>query len=227
MSEEKCTMSDKCKELLNKARGEITTSVMGLRNEISDLKMECISAEKKRIETITDLQQKLTNSEKRLKELEIKKENMLKEIHEGENKVILADKENSIFQNQHVELKDTHEELTKKWREVEDAFSTISNKLSCLKNRRDYCVNEQKGLAEKYRKYLGLDIYRIGENTVKVIFTKLKEPCFLIFCFNDSLPVISVEPEIGVDFCNNLFTQEKNFFSFLKIIRREFIRKLK
>ncbi|ORE00555.1 hypothetical protein A0H76_2828 [Hepatospora eriocheir] len=214
-------------EIVHKVKIKINESVEELRNSCIELNLLNVKNHKTFNDEEIRLRKSIERNKIEINNLEKLKLDIDKDKEEVEILLKESENENISLKNQHKEVQFTSNLLNERFNELEEAKKSIENKLNCVSNNFNESLQYQKVLADKYKKYLGLTIYKIKENTLKFSFQHLKMPCYIIMFFVNDPLIIESEPKVDLNYLNNVFVTEKKIVKFLKLVRSEFIKSLK
>ncbi|TBU02663.1 hypothetical protein CWI38_1156p0020 [Hamiltosporidium tvaerminnensis] len=118
-----------------------------------------------------------------------------------------------------------------KGKHLSEKVENIKNKLEILTKKIDF--QERKNAKNEkeieneislYKKFLGIDIFPIKNNFIKILFKNVGEESFIVMEFGSKISVVEVFPiEIGIEAINSLFYKISDFKEFLKETRNLFI----
>lgn len=119
------------------------------------------------------------------------------------------------------ELENSNRNLLEKIIDTEDKESQLQNKIKQLKDKKDNKMKDQKEHNDLFKLYLGLDIQKLKENTIKIIFNNMGTECYVVMDFSLTDPVCECLPELNLEKANYSFKEEENFYTFVKYIRTQ------
>lgn len=149
-----------------------------------------------------------------------------KSIDKEKFDLIKLEKENQGFQQQLEELENVSAGLKERKLEALEKHRLLTVKLQQLKGKALTKETEHKGSNELYKRFLGLEMVRIKDNVVKIIYKNLGSECYVILDFSSEETVTESLPDLNLEKLNYLFKEKKNFYEFVKCVRDQMKLKL-
>lgn len=200
---------------INKKIGDLKRKINALREKMNH--QERMNAEEhfkltKAVEEAKELNHCLIGRRTALQQHNIKDEEEIKRL----------EKDNQDLNNQIKELQVINKTLNDKVTELNEKYNGLFSKYSYNKEKYDTKIKQQKDLNHNYRTILGINMIRIRDNCIKVIFYNLPSECYVLIDFNNPDCVIECNPVISLEKLNFIFKEAKCFYKFIKYIRGEF-----
>lgn len=149
-----------------------------------------------------------------------------KSIEKEEIDLIKLDKENQEFQQQLDDLERINLTLNENKRELIEKHRMLTVKLKQLKERSSSKEIEHKESNELYKKFLGIEILKVKDNAIKIVYKNLGTECYIVLDFSKDETVTESLPELNIEKMNYLFKEKKSFYEFVKYIREQIKQKL-
>lgn len=150
----------------------------------------------------------------------IGKKNLLrKSLDKEEIDLLRAERENQELMNHLTELEIANKALLERRIDAEEKSKSLATKCRQLKERVESKYKEQKSANDTFKVYLGLDIARIKENMIKIIFNNLGIECYMVIDFSLKDCVSECHPELCLEKLNYAFKEKKSFYEFIKYAR--------
>ncbi|KAM0680415.1 hypothetical protein GINT2_001475 [Glugoides intestinalis] len=151
----------------------------------------------------------------------------LKESIEQEDfDVSKLEKENEEFRKQVNDLDNENRDLKEKKQDVEEKYKLLLLKSQKLREKMRNKKDVHQTLNEGYKKFLGLEISKLKENTIKISYENLGSECYIVLDFSTEECVTETLPELNVEKLNYLFKEKKNFYEFVKCVREQLKQKI-
>lgn len=134
--------------------------------------------------------------------------------------------ENQTLQSQVKELLSTNRKLAGRKEEGEQRLSALVSRLQAMKAKHESNLEMQKRLNQEFRTFLGVDILRARDKTLKIVFSHLGVESYVIIDFNKESCVDECVPELNLEKLNFMFKEGNDFYKFIKFVRTEIKKKL-
>lgn len=144
-----------------------------------------------------------------------------KSLEKEEADITKLDSENDILKDQIKELENTNKFLLEKLIDIEEKEKHLKSKCKQLRDRKENKIKEQKLINNLFKLYFGLDIIKLKEDVIKIIFYNLGCECYVIIDFSQNESVSECHPQINLEKVNYAFKEKKNFYEFIKFIREQ------
>lgn len=132
------------------------------------------------------------------------------------------DTENTGLQAQVRDLSAANLKLKDRKAECDQRLQGLQSRLQAVRTKHDAKISKQKLVNEKYKKYLGIDVYRLKDHVLKIEFMNLEVDSYIIVDFNSDLHITECVPELSLEKLNFMFNEGGDFYEFIKFVRKEF-----
>lgn len=214
------------KNILKELSETLKSNINSLKRRTGHLRETYMLQERNDVEELSKLKKTL-ESMKETNQMLMNKHRNIKEAIEED--LVEHKKMEDRYQHVEIQLKDlqtaysvnmiTEQELTEK-------LSMIQAKYQILKNKYETKKNQQLAINHNFKIFLGLDIFSMRENTLKIVFNNMGAECNVIIDFDKKESVSQCVPELNLERLNFIFKEGMDFYKFIKIIRDEIKRKL-
>lgn len=123
-------------------------------------------------------------------------------------------------------LENTNRNLLESQIDAEEKNKTLNLKCKVLKEKNELKHKQQKCLNDNFRHFLGIDIVKIKEDLVKIVFNNLEASCYVLIDFSKEECVSETHPELSLEKLNFMFKEKGSFYEFIKYVREELKRKI-
>ncbi|KAI5150031.1 hypothetical protein ENBRE01_1259 [Enteropsectra breve] len=130
--------------------------------------------------------------------------------------------ENINFEKQHGVLTLLNKTLSERKNELTEKYANLNSRYSTLKAKRDLKLKEQHTINQHYKTFLGLDIHRVRDHCIKIVFSHFSTECSTTIDFNREDCVIECMPELNLERLNFAFKEKGCFYKFAQYLRNEF-----
>lgn len=144
-----------------------------------------------------------------------------KSLDKEEVDLLRAERENQELLDHLEELETANKILLERRIDGEEKSKSLATKCRQLKERMESKHREQKSVNDTFKVYLGLDISRIRENMIKIMFNNLGIECYVIIDFSQKDCVSECHPELSLEKLNYAFKEKKSFYEFIKYTREQ------
>lgn len=147
-------------------------------------------------------------------------------ICRDEEELAKIEGENESLQGQVRELQLSNKKFSDSKNESSDKHNNLQARYQALKNKYDTKIKEQKSMNHNFKVYLGVDIFRVKDKTLKIVFYNLGVECYVIIDFNKEECVGECVPDLNVERLNFMFKEGGDFYKFIRFVRAEIRKKL-
>jgi len=158
--------------------------------------------------------------------LNSKKDLLKQSLEKEEIDLAKLDKENQELVDHIKSLEHTNKGLLEKQIDAEDKGKNLDLKCRTLKERNDIKFMQQKVINDKFKQFIGLDIIKVKDNIVKIVFSNLEHNCYVVVDFSRTDCVSETQPELNLEKLNYAFKEKANFYEFVKFVREELKQKV-
>jgi hypothetical protein len=219
--------STNIKKIINDISKNLQAKIESVKKDALELKRK--QQEQSRdfsIQISTLIMSTFEDSNREVSTLSNRKAMLRKSLDKEEADILKLEKENQDFQKQVEELESLNRGIKDRKQDAEDKYKLLMYKVQQLKGKVESKENEHKNVNEIYKKYLGLNIVKIKDNVVKILYNNLGNECYIILDFTSTDCVTESFPEINLEKLNYLFKEKKNFYEFIKCVRELLKQKL-
>lgn len=214
----KCIVKDVTECLQSKAEG-IKTSLIQYKEAFSLTQRELMNENSHlnaKLREVQGLESTLLN----------KKDLLVQSIENEEKDLLKAEKENRELIEMTKTLEASNKNLLERQIDAEEKLKTLSAKCKMMREKAEVKSKEQKNINDMFKIFFGMDIIKIKENIIKILFTNLETECFVIIDFSRFDCVSETFPELNLEKLNYAFNESPSFYEFVKLVRTQLKSKL-
>lgn len=197
-----------------------------LRRMVAQMREHHSSGSQRRSEEHAGLLRVFEESSRMGQGLGSKKSLLRRSLDKEEMDLLRIERENQELQDHLAELEAANKKLLEQRIDMEEKSRSLTAKCKQLKERIESKCKEQKGVNDSFKVYLGLDIVRMKENMIKIMFSNLGTECYVIIDFSLGDCVSECHPELSLEKLNHAFREKKNFYEFVRYAREQLRQKM-
>lgn len=219
-------VSKNIKKILNDIAQNLQTKLEGFKKDVEDLKKKQMMQGREFAIQNSALLSAFDEANRESQSLTNRKHLLKNSIDREESDLSRLEKENTEFQKQVDELEGVNRTLRERKQDAEEKYKMLLLKLQQIKGRAQSKEKEHKELNESYKKFLGLEITKVKENSIKISYKNLGSDCYVVLDFAADEIVVESLPELNLEKLNYFLKERANFYEFVKYVRDQMKQKL-
>lgn len=214
------------RRLVKEISENLSVKTNNLRRQAARMREDHVLHERRACEEVVRLSRMLEELKASNQTLINRRQAIQDIIRKDEEELARIEGENESLQVQLKELQHLNKKFGDARGESEDKYGGLQARYQSLKSKYDAKMREQKLVNHNFKTYLGIDIFRIKDRALKIVFHNLGAECYVIIDFSMGDCVSECVPDLNLERLNFMFREGGDFYRFIRFVRAEIRKRL-